>query len=144
MPSINEGGGNMAAIAEVLSYEDLLRLYKPAVIKSKEQNRKALRLLTDLMSKGEASLSPAEQRFIELLAALVSDFERRAFQSNRAAPADVLRELMRARNLKPRDLWPVFGSKGITSEVLRGKRGISKERAKMLAEKFCVSAELFI
>jgi HTH-type transcriptional regulator/antitoxin HigA len=51
---------------------------------------------------------------------------------------------MRARGMQPRDLWDVFGSKGVTSEVLRGKRGISKERAKILARVFGVSADLFI
>jgi HTH-type transcriptional regulator / antitoxin HigA len=134
----------MAAVVEALSYEDLLKLYKPAVIKSKEQNQKALGVLTALLSKGESNLSPAEQQLVELLGALISDFEQREYRFNKAAPADVLRELMRARGLGPKDLWPVFGSRGITSEVLRGKRSISKERAKRLAEKFCVSAELFI
>jgi len=46
--------------------------------------------------------------------------------------------------MKPKDLWGVFGSKGITSEVLRGKRGISKEKAKVLAGMFHVPVELFI
>ena len=51
---------------------------------------------------------------------------------------------MRARVMKPKDLWGIFGSKGIASEVLRGKRGISKDKAKVLAKTFHVSAELFI
>ena len=52
---------------------------------------------------------------------------------------------MRARDLKPKDLYNIFGgSKGTTSEVLRGKRSISKSAAKALAERFGVSAELFL
>jgi HTH-type transcriptional regulator/antitoxin HigA len=46
--------------------------------------------------------------------------------------------------MKPKDLWSVFGSKGITSEVLRGKRGISKEKAKILAATFHVPVELLL
>ncbi len=38
----------------------------------------------------------------------------------------------------------VFGSKGIASEVLNGKRGISKTQARALANYFHVSADLFI
>jgi HTH-type transcriptional regulator/antitoxin HigA len=51
---------------------------------------------------------------------------------------------MRARDLQPKDLWPVFGSKGITSEVLRGKRGIGNEMARRLGEMFHVSPAVFI
>lgn len=56
----------------------------------------------------------------------------------------MLQPLMEARKLRQKDLWKTFGSKGITSEVFHGKRSISKAQAKMLAELFRVSAELFI
>jgi HTH-type transcriptional regulator/antitoxin HigA len=41
-------------------------------------------------------------------------------------------------------VWPLFGSKGVASEVLNGKRSISKAQAKKLAAFFHVSADLFI
>jgi HTH-type transcriptional regulator/antitoxin HigA len=43
-----------------------------------------------------------------------------------------------------KDLGPVLGSKGITSEVLNGKRGISKEMARKLGETLHVSPAIFI
>ncbi len=46
--------------------------------------------------------------------------------------------------MAPKDLWSVFGSKGIVSEVLRGKRGISKDKAKVLSKMFHVPVDLFI
>jgi HTH-type transcriptional regulator / antitoxin HigA len=127
-----------------LEYEQLLVAHRPSVIRTKEENASALNALSGILSKGEENLSEAERKFLELLATLISDFERSAYQIPPASSADVLRELMRARGMKPRDLWGVFGSKGVVSEVLRGKRGISKERAKILAQMFGVSAELFI
>ena len=133
----------MAAVAEK-SYSELLLAYEPSVIKTEEENQRALKTLSEILSKGEKHLGNDERRFVELLSKLISDFERSAYRIGGAQPAEVLRELMRARGMRPRDLWAVFGSKGITSEVLRGKRGISKERAKMLARMFSVSAELFI
>ena len=51
---------------------------------------------------------------------------------------------MAENNLKQKDLVHVFGSQGIASEVLSGKRAVSKTHAKILAEKFKVSAELFL
>ena len=46
---------------------------------------------------------------------------------------------------KQRDLLPLCGgSRGLTSEVVSGKRAVSKARAKKLAEFFHVSVEVFI
>ena len=56
----------------------------------------------------------------------------------------MLKELMRAREMQAKDLWPVFGSKGIASEVLNGKRAISREAAKKLGETFHVSPVVFL
>ena len=133
----------MAAVAESL-YCDLLKKYEPQVIKTPEDNERWLAVLSEFLSRGEESLEPDERRVVELVSALISNFERNAYRTGHAGPADILRDLMRSRGMTPRDLLPVFGSKGITSEVLRGKRGISKERAKALAEMFCVSVDLFI
>jgi HTH-type transcriptional regulator/antitoxin HigA len=52
--------------------------------------------------------------------------------------------LLEQRGLAPKDLWPVIGSKGRVSEILAGKRSISKEQAKKVAEFFHVGVNLFI
>jgi HTH-type transcriptional regulator/antitoxin HigA len=52
--------------------------------------------------------------------------------------------LLEQRGLKPSALWPVIGSKGRVSEILSGKRAISKDQAKKLAAFFHVGVELFI
>jgi HTH-type transcriptional regulator / antitoxin HigA len=51
---------------------------------------------------------------------------------------------MEQRHLEPHDLWPVLGSKSRVSEILSGKRGVSKAQAKKLARFFRVSADLLI
>ncbi len=43
---------------------------------------------------------------------------------------------MEARNLRPSELVGVIRSKGAISEVVRGKRAVSKNQAKALAEFF--------
>lgn len=52
--------------------------------------------------------------------------------------------LLERRGLSAKDLWPVIGSKGRVSEILSGKREISKEQARMLAEFFGVRMVLFL
>lgn len=69
---------------------------------------------------------------------------RRRYPIRKGTPQQTLRHLLEARNLTQKDLWKVFGSKGITSEVFHKKSSISKAQAKKLAASFHVSAELFI
>jgi HTH-type transcriptional regulator / antitoxin HigA len=80
----------------------------------------------------------------ELLTMLIDEYDQRRYPIRKASPQRTLQHLMEARSLTQKDLWKIFGSKGITSEVFHGKRSISKTQAKKLAEFFHVSAELFI
>ncbi len=60
-------------------------------------------------------------------------------------PHVMLHSLLEQRELKQRDLLPMFGgSRGLTSEVFSGKRAVSKAQAKKLAEFSHVSIEVFI
>jgi HTH-type transcriptional regulator / antitoxin HigA len=78
------------------------------------------------------------------LARLIEDFEQRFYRPKDATPLEVLEHLMDSTGVKQSQLTDVFGSKGIASEVLNGKRAISKTQAKALANYFHVSADLFI
>ena len=124
-------------------YARLLARTLPAVIETEEQNERMLREVERLIDKGQDSLSPEEETLFKLMITLIEDFEEQ-HQLNAATPVTILKELMAARDLQANDLWGVFGSKSLTSEVLNGNRDISKGKAKALAEFFHVSAELFI
>jgi HTH-type transcriptional regulator / antitoxin HigA len=52
--------------------------------------------------------------------------------------------LMEQNDLRQADWVSIFGSRGRVSEVVNGKRAISKAQAKALGEFFKVSPELFI
>ena len=89
-------------------------------------------------------LTPEEMELVELLTVLIAEYEERRYPIRKATPQQTLQHLMEARNLTQKDLWRIFGSKGITSEVFHGKRSISKAQAKKLAAFFHVGVELFI
>jgi HTH-type transcriptional regulator/antitoxin HigA len=124
-------------------YKRLLSQTMPVVIESEEENKRMLSVVEKLMDKGE-SLSPEEEKLLKLFARLIEDFEKRYYHPKEAIPLEVLQHLMEARGVKQTHLWELFGSKGIASEVLSGKRGISKTQARALANYFHVSADLFI
>jgi HTH-type transcriptional regulator/antitoxin HigA len=125
-------------------YVDLVAKVLPSAIKSEEEYDIMLANIDELMNKGEQNLSPEEQRLLETMAILVESYEDEHYSMPEIAPNDALKYFMEERELKQKDLVHIFGSTGITSEVVNGKRSISKAQAKKLAEFFKVSVELFI
>lgn len=132
-----------ALVINPARYKKLLSRAMPIVIETEEENNRMLAEVEKLMAKGE-DLSPEEDALLRLMATLIQDFEERFYKPGEATPLEILLHLMDARDLKQSDLLEVFGSKGITSEVINGKRSISKAQAKALAKFFGVSIELFI
>jgi HTH-type transcriptional regulator / antitoxin HigA len=123
-------------------YAELLVAVQPKVIETEAENEFYLTEVTKLMRLGE-SISPAQERLLRLLITLIESFEDRHYQIKSATPLEILTELVNDRGLKQKDLLPVFGSQGVASEVLNGKRGISKAQAKALGEFFQVSPSIF-
>jgi HTH-type transcriptional regulator/antitoxin HigA len=124
------------------TYGQLLRRALPHVIRTDEECE---RLTSELLRLDEREDATREEKELgELLTVLIDEYEARRYPIPQASPRQMLHHLMEARNLTQKDLWKVFGSKGITSEVFHGKRSISKTQAKKLAAFFHVSAGLFI
>ncbi len=125
-------------------YGRLLSRVTPTAIESEAQNERLLSVIEDLMAKGESKLSPEEDALIELLTQLVENFEKRAYPRKKSDPAQLVRFLfvgflLDQRGLKPADLAAVVGSRGRVSDILSGRRSISKEQAKRLDRFFHVS-----
>jgi HTH-type transcriptional regulator/antitoxin HigA len=126
-------------------YGDLLVEVKPGPIETEKENEKALAIIDRLMSKEEDELSPEESRLLGLMTVLVEDFETHAYDIKPASnPAVTLRELMREHELKQNDLLDVFGSQGTVSQVLNGRREISKSQARKLSLRFRLPVDMFI
>ena len=97
-----------------------------------------------LMNKGEENLSPEESALLETLAILVQAHDDRHHPLPPMAPNQMLAYLMESSGRAAKDLLHVFGTRGRVSEVLNGKRSISKEQARRLAELFKVDLDLFL
>ena len=129
---------------DVKQYGRLLAKALPSVIRSEEENNRVLSIIEHLMAKGEDGLTPEEDALLELLVDLVHDFEEGQYPFPSSLPHEMVAFLLEQRGLKASDLWEVLGSKGRVSEILSGKRAISKEQAKKLAAFFQVGVGLFI
>jgi len=99
--------------------------------------------LVDLDEDGK--LSPEEREYSELLGALIEQYEDEHYPITLdGSPHEYLATVMEHRGLSQTDIAKIIGSRSVTSEVLSGKRKISKAVAKKLAECLRAPVELFI
>ena len=96
------------------------------------------------VSQEQRPLDPEELELQALLAHLCQEYEDRTVEPPNSTPLDALKFLMDENKLRPVDLLDVFGSRAVASQVLNGKRDLSKAHARSLAERFGLSVEVFI
>ncbi|NEQ65097.1 MAG: transcriptional regulator [Symploca sp. SIO2D2] len=133
----------MAITLDNKAYVSLLATYQPKIIASEDEYNRTLESIEQMMVRGE-ELTPEENSLLELLSILVEIYEDSQLTLEPSSPQDILLHFMDARQLKQSDLVGVIGSKGIISEIVNGKRSISKAQAKALGEFFHISSSLFI
>lgn len=125
------------------AYGRLLARTAPRVIKTRAENERMIEEL-ERLDNLERPLTHEEQRLAELMTLLVRRYEASQYPLGHADPVEALRVMMEQRSLRQRDLIPVFGSSSVVSDVLGGKRSISKTHARKLAEFFHVTPSLFL
>ncbi len=124
-------------------YQELLVKYQPKIIRTEAENENALAIVEMLMHR--ENRSPEEDELYDLLITLIEKFEREYYSPGaNSNPHSMLLFLMEQRDIKQSDLVGVIGSKGIVSEVVNGKREISKAQAKALGDFFQVDPGVFI
>jgi HTH-type transcriptional regulator/antitoxin HigA len=131
-----------SATIDAAKYGRLCAKARPKVIANDEEFDRMVAQMEALSFKEDPT--PEEDTLVELLAKLIEDYDSTHYPLPDLSPRDMVEFLMDQRGLKQSDLLPVFGSRGITSEVLSGKREPSKANIRKLAEFFGVSADLFL
>jgi HTH-type transcriptional regulator/antitoxin HigA len=132
-----------ATLLDERQYRNLLVEALPVAIRTEEEHHRLLGAAAGLMEKPEGEISEEEGRLLELLSILIEEYENRAHPLPKSEPHKMLAYLLQEKNMKPSDLWTVL-PKSRVSEILNGKRSISKTQAKQLAELLRVPADLFL
>lgn len=131
-----------ASRLNVPQYAELLKRFAPKVIESRKERKLAAEAIDELLAIGKRT--PEQSALLSLLATLVDQFERKEYPAAPIEPREALAFLLEENGLKAADLAEIMGGRSRVSEVLSGKREISREQAKKLAARFSVSAALFI
>jgi HTH-type transcriptional regulator/antitoxin HigA len=125
------------------AYDSLLLELRPRPIRSTSAYRKALGHVERLMSKPFPS--PAESEMVELLSTLIEQFEAVEHPTPECSPAQMLEHLLEVRGLSKAQLARDAAiPRSVITNVLAGRRAISKATALKLARFFRVPVHLFI
>jgi HTH-type transcriptional regulator/antitoxin HigA len=128
---------------DVSAYGKLLAVELPRPIQNKREFDRMVARLEEL-DFAKRKLTQEEKALREVLAALIEVYDEEHHHIPEQPPHEMVKHLMEQCGLKQADLVPVLGSRARVSDLVNGKRGISKAQAKKLAEYFGVSAEPFI
>jgi HTH-type transcriptional regulator / antitoxin HigA len=124
------------------NYPQLLAEFVPQEIDSEVEYDRALAIAEHLIFK--QNNTTAEIKVLKLIVILIKNYETVHYPMDQVSPHELLQHLMESNQTRQADLVGLIGSRGVVSEVVNGKRAISKAQAKALGEFFSVSPGLFI
>jgi len=145
MQNMTAKNGKGTAVSKVQTYERVAQnVGVPRRVSNDREYRHTLAIIRVLMEKGE-SMSNAEADLLETWAQLVSKYEEDISPPGDVDPVEMVKFLMEQKGLKNVDLIPaIFSSPSNASEVLNGKKSISKSVGVKLARYFGLPVEYFL
>jgi HTH-type transcriptional regulator / antitoxin HigA len=124
-------------------YIALLSQTIPSVIETEEEYQRLLVLTESLHFNKNKTLE--ERKIYKLLVTLVELYESQQYSMPVSSPQEILQHIMESSGLRQTDVAEIIGaSSGVVSQIVNGKRSISKAQAKALGHRFKVSPSLFI
>ncbi|MEG4105019.1 transcriptional regulator [Microcoleus sp. S13_C5] len=124
------------------TYSKLLAEIAPMAIETEEEYDRLLAVAERLTFA--KNLTPEERALYKLLVTLIEVYETENYPMDKSEPHEILQHIMESSGTRQADLVGIIGSSGVVSEVVNGKRAISKAQAKALGDYFKISPSLFI
>lgn len=113
------------------------------VLKNEAEHKTALQEAERLVAL-DPPTGTAQGDRLELLALLIEDYEKRAFQFDALDPIEIIEFRMSEQGLRQKDLVPMLGSRSRVSEVLGGKRPLTVQMIRALSSGLGIPADALI
>lgn len=125
------------------TFDELVRLYPPRAIRDGVDYRNAQEWIDRLT--GLPSLTLGQDEYLDTLATLFHAYEEQHHSLITAdlGPVDTLKFLMAENGMTASDLGRLLCDRAGSAKILNGKRDLSKDQIRLLAEHFKVSPGLF-
>lgn len=137
----------MKTAAQVVgdSYFQMVRAFPLRPVRSDAQSRAAQKVLDRWF--GQENLDAGQEDYVEALATLVADYENRVHpaESEDRTVAQRLKALISEAGMTQTAFAAIAGiDQSLVSQILAGKRELSKKSVKLLASHFAMSADYFL
>ncbi len=109
---------------------------------TEDQYEDAVRVLNALLDVGGANEEHELAQLVTALGEFIADYEDDHHEFDDLPPNVVLRELMTLNGINQSQL-PEVGSQGVVSELLAGKRELTRKHIEVISKRFHVSPAIF-
>jgi HTH-type transcriptional regulator/antitoxin HigA len=124
------------------AYLELVVRFPLRPLRSDEELEGAVRMVDSLLDRRD--LAPEEEDYLEVLGDLIARYESEAHPMAPVSDAEMLRHLIEAKGVSQTEISRVTGIADSTiSEILKGKRALSRSHIGKLARYFKVSPDVF-
>ncbi len=122
-------------------YIELLTSFPPRPITSEEELELTQNMIDQLLD--QEKLSQDEKDYLNVLGALVYEYEQQQEPIPDIYGVELLKSLIEDNGLRQKDLVSIFKTESIVSDILNGKRELTKRHIEELAQFFHVSPAVF-
>ena len=122
-------------------YIQLLQQFPPRPINNDEQLEATQAQIYRLLDKNE--LTSEELDYLDVLGVLVFEYEQAQDSIPDLYGVELLKVLIQEKQLRQKDLVPIFKTESIISDILSGKRQLTVRHIQELAQFFSLSPAVF-
>jgi HTH-type transcriptional regulator / antitoxin HigA len=132
-------------LAKLTAYDSLLLKYKPRPIRNDREHRRALKHVEELIGQHGPTPPRAEGELIAVLSTLIESYELEAIPRRKPTPAETLEHLIESKEVTKAQVARATGiPRSTITNVISGRRQISKENVTRLATYFHVDPSVFL
>ena len=134
-------------VASPDDYLDLVKAFPLRVIRSDQEQRDAVGVLSRLVGQANAKLSDGARQYADALARFVEDYDQQEYPIllTKRSPVEKLKYVMEESGMTPRDLAGVLGaSQPLTSHILTGKRNLTAAHMRKLGKHLRIAPGYFL
>jgi len=132
-------------VTKLTAYDTLLLKYKPRPIRNDREHHRALKQVEKLIGEHGPTPPRAEGELIAVLSTLIESYEIEVTPRRKPTPAKTLEHLIESKEVTRAEVARATGiPRSTITNVLSGRRQISKENVTRLANYFQVDPTLFL
>jgi HTH-type transcriptional regulator / antitoxin HigA len=126
-------------------YLELVRHFPLRPIRTKREYTAATNAMESLAVRGEDNLNQDELDYLDVLTGLVQAYDQQHCpEPDEGTPLERLKFLMQEAGMTTADLGRLLGGSGLASQIMLGRRQLSKTHIRILSRHFKLDANYFL